>query len=94
MQPLALAGKGEAISKAISIVGGLADSVNRDTPAPELSDNLSALYEFVTSELARANVQGKTEPLDEAAKVLKELQAGWDAIRPEVLASAAKPQPA
>ncbi len=89
-----LAGKGEAISKAIAIVGGLSDSINVDVPAPELTGNLDSLYEFVTNALTQANVEGSVEPLDQAAAVLKELQAGWDGIRAEVLSSAEKPQPA
>lgn len=88
------AGKGEAISKAISIVGGLADSVNPDVPAQEISGNLNALYEFVTNALTQANVEDSIEPLDQATKVLKELQSGWNAIRAEVMGTSNETLPA
>ena len=55
MQRSDLAGKGEAISKAIGIVGGLLDSVNVDAEQKSLGTNLSALYTFVTGRLSEAN---------------------------------------
>ena len=48
MQRSEIAGKGEAISKAIGIVNGLQGSVNHDIDSDGLTDRLSSLYEFVT----------------------------------------------
>lgn len=79
-----VAGKGEAIGKAIGIVGGLRDSV-RPVGDDGLADNLSSLYEFVTNRLTFANLQADVNALDESAKILKELQAGWDAIRTDAV---------
>lgn len=84
MQRADLAGKGEAISKAIGIVGGLLDSVNVD--ANPLGTNLTALYTFVTHRLTDANITNDELGLDESANVLRELQSGWNEIRSEVLA--------
>jgi flagellar protein FliS len=86
------AGKGEAIGKAVSIVGGLNDSLNHDVDAKSLTDNLRSLYEFVTSSLTKANLQNDAEALDQAANVLRELQAGWNDIRPTVIAEKDSPQ--
>lgn len=88
MQRGDLAGKGKAISKAIGIVGGLLDSVNADAEQESLGANLSALYTFVTRRLSEANTANDKLALDESANVLRELQAGWNEIRPEVLSQA------
>jgi len=86
-------GKGEAISKAIGIVGGLQDSINHDVDAAQLSDNLSSLYIYVTERLTHANIHDDITSLDDSAKVLKELQEGWNAIRADVVAAqTAKPE--
>ena len=98
MQRADLAGKGEAISRAIGIVGGLLDSVNVDVEQESLGDqssagplgaNLNALYSFVTRRLSEANIANDESGLDESANVLRELQAGWNEIRAEVLAQSA-----
>ncbi|MDA8963092.1 flagellar export chaperone FliS [Pseudomonadales bacterium] len=98
MQRADLAGKGEAISRAIGIVGGLLDSVNVDAEQENLVDrsnaipleaNLTALYSFVTRRLSEANIANDELGLDESANVLRELQAGWNEIRAEVLAQPA-----
>ena len=98
MQRADLAGKGEAISRAIGIVGGLLDSVNEDAEQESLGDrsdttplgaNLTALYSFVTRRLSEANIANDESGLDESANVLRELQAGWNDIRAEVLAQPA-----
>lgn len=96
MQRDDLAGKGHAIGKAISIVGGLRDSVNPDAGDTALTDNLSALYEFATRRLSEANTNNDESGLDEAADVLRQLQAGWNDIRSEALAQfkAGESQPA
>lgn len=86
MQRDDIAGKGAAISKAIGIVGGLRDSVNTDMADKSLPDNLSSLYEYVTQRLTDANIKNDAAGLDEATNILKELQAGWNDIRAEVLA--------
>ncbi len=88
MQRSDLAGKGEAISKAIGIVGGLLDSVNVDAEQKSLGTNLSALYTFVTGRLSEANSNNDELALDQSANVLRELQAGWNDIRSEVLSQA------
>ena len=88
-----IAGKGEAISKAIGIVGGLRDSV-RPVGDDGLADNLSSLYEFVTNRLAYANIKADFAALDESAKILKELQAGWDGIRGDAVKNLKKPESA
>ena len=100
MQRADLAGKGEAISKAIGIVGGLLDSIDVDAEQKRLGDdsdasrlgsnslgtNLTTLYTFVTHRLTDANITNDELGLDESANVLRELQSAWNEIRSEVLA--------
>lgn len=85
MQRADLAGKGQAISKAIGIVGGLRDSVIPVDGDVGLADNLAMLYEFVTRRLSEANIENKEAGLDESAEVLKQLQAGWNDIRADAV---------
>jgi len=86
MQRKDIAGKGEAISKAIGIVNGLAGSINHEVDSDGLGDNLASLYDFANRKLTEANINNDEKALDEVLPVLKELQAGWNEIRPEVLA--------
>jgi flagellar protein FliS len=69
-------GKAQAIDHALRIVGELAASLDH-TAAPELCQNLAALYAYVANELSRANISLKREPLDRAAKVMAELDAAF-----------------
>ena len=86
MQRGEIAGKGKAIGKVIGILGALRGSVNVEAGAPELTDNLTALYEFAMRRVSEANLGNEEAGLDDAMEVLKELQAGWNDIRPEFLA--------
>ena len=81
-----MAGKGKAIGKVLGILGALRDSLNVESGAPVLTDNLTALYEFATRRISEANLGNEEAGLDDAMGILKELQAGWNDIRPEFLA--------
>jgi flagellar protein FliS len=77
-----VAGRGKAISKAISIVqDGLRTSLDIEKGG-DLAQRLSALYEYVTMRLLDANLHARQDALDEAAHLISELHAGWAAIAP------------
>ena len=77
-----IAGRGNAISKAINIIqNGLRSGLDREKGG-ELAERLSALYEYVTMRLLDANLHARQEALDEAAHLISELHAGWAAIAP------------
>ncbi len=73
--------KGELIGKAISIVGGLRDAVIEDGGA--LSQNLDALYEYISNRLVVANLQNDLDVLQECMDLLTPISTAWDEIAPE-----------
>jgi len=75
--------KGQAVGKAISIIGGLRDSLNMDVPGG-LSQRLDSLYEYMVTLLVRANVNSDAAAVDEAARLMGTVKAGWDAIADQV----------
>ncbi len=75
----ALAGKGERIGQAISIIGGLRESLYAERGG-QLARNLDRLYDYMQRRLTQANMENRPEMLDEVARLLKEVKAAWDAI--------------
>ncbi|WP_017940681.1 MULTISPECIES: flagellar export chaperone FliS [unclassified Thioalkalivibrio] len=71
--------KGEKIGKAIDIVESLRALLDHDKN-PELAGRLDALYEYMSRRLLEANAQNDPAALDEVAKLLREIKAGWDDI--------------
>lgn len=79
--------KGESISTAISIIGGLRDSLDHDAGG-DIAANLESLYEYMTFRLMEANLHNDASILDEVHKLLSEIKGAWQAIEqhPEVTA--------
>lgn len=73
--------KGELISKAIGIVGGLRDSLDF-AKGGEVAANLDSLYAFMVQRLSIANLKNDAAILDEVAALLRDVKEGWDGIRP------------
>lgn len=71
--------KGELISKAIGIIGGLREGLNLELGG-EVAANLDSLYEYMIARLTEANVRNDAAALDEVAGLLRNVKAGWDAI--------------
>ena len=72
-----IAGRGQAISKAISIVDeGLRGSLDL-AQGGELASRLEALYQYICSRLLHANLKGEPKPLEEASALLAQLQDAW-----------------
>ncbi|OHC29250.1 MAG: flagellar export chaperone FliS [Pseudomonadales bacterium RIFCSPLOWO2_12_59_9] len=71
--------KGELISKAIGIVGGLREGLDLDQGG-EIAANLDRLYEYMIVRLLAANLHNDLAPLEEVAGLLRNVKAGWDAI--------------
>ncbi|MFK4026597.1 flagellar export chaperone FliS [Stutzerimonas balearica] len=77
----AYAEKGVLIGKAINIVGGLRDVLDKEAGG-ELAENLERLYEYMTMRLFEASRHNDVGKLDEVASLLSEVKSGWDAIGP------------
>lgn len=79
-----IAAKGQAISKAISIVdnglkAGL-DAQAAGAAGSELVANLSALYDYIARQLMLANLRNDPALLDEAQQLLDNIGSAWREI--------------
>lgn len=75
--------KGQHISWAIKIIGGLQSSLNKDVGG-DLTDNLDNLYDYMCQKLLEANAENSIEKLDEVTGLLATVKEGWDGIEDEV----------
>lgn len=71
--------KGELISKAIAIIGGLRESLDLQQGG-EIAANLDRLYEYMVARLVEANIGNDVALIDEVAELLRNVKSGWDAI--------------
>lgn len=71
--------KGELISKAIGIIGGLREGLDSQQGG-EIAANLDRLYEYMVLRLVEANIGNDVALIDEVAELLRNVKSGWDAI--------------
>jgi len=84
--------KGQAISKAITIIdSGLRTSLNKDAGG-ELAEMLDALYEYMSRRLLEANLKNDTEILKEIHGLLLDIKGAWDEIGDKVPAAPEVPK--
>jgi flagellar protein FliS len=76
-------GKAAAIDHATQIAVQLRAALDF-TAAPDLCQNLDALYHFVISKLSEANLKLQTAPLDHAARVMTRLGDAFRAAHESV----------
>ena len=74
-----MAEKGEFISSAISIIGGLRDSLDH-TNGAEVAKNLDALYEYMSHRLITGNAENDDQAFAEVHGLLLEIKLAWDEI--------------
>ena len=74
--------KGKAIGEACSIVGHLNGSLDHEAGG-EIAVNLSALYDYVVQRLTEGNLNNDPAALKEAAELMGEIEAAWNAIPSE-----------
>ncbi|KAF1005525.1 MAG: Flagellar secretion chaperone FliS [Luteibacter sp.] len=77
-----VAGKGEAISKAIDIVGALQSGLNPEVDTP-LVAQLDSLYDYMSRRLLHANLHDDQDALDEVSRLLSQIRESWMAIPAE-----------
>lgn len=82
--------RGEAISKAIAIIGsGLQASLNKDIGG-EVAERLDALYSYMARRLLQANIEQSDAMLEEVDGLLATLEEAWIGIGAEVAKMAAQ----
>lgn len=75
-----IAAKGQAISRAITIIdGGLRASLNKEAGGA-IALSLDSLYEYMGRRLLTANLENQPAILDEIHGLLGELKGAWEAI--------------
>lgn len=77
-----IASRGEAISKAIEIIGGLQAGLNHDVQTT-LVERLDALYDYMSRRLLFANLHADTLALEEVATLLGQIRDSWVSIPAE-----------
>lgn len=70
--------KGENIGRAISILGGLRDSL--DLSQGEIATNLDRLYDYMERRLLEANLKNDELIIDEVSSLLRDVKSAWDSI--------------
>ena len=80
-------GKGQALSKAINIIGnGLQAGINHEVGG-ELSANLDNLYDYMTRRLLHANLHNDVEAINEVISLLNNIAEAWKEIGPHAQAT-------
>jgi flagellar protein FliS len=74
-----LAGKRDAISKALAVLSELQSTLNMEQGG-EVATSLDALYTYVNGRLLDASMQNDRAPLDESARLLRTLRDAWAEI--------------
>lgn len=72
---------GTALSRAIGIVGELRASLDH-AAGGDLARDLDRLYDFVLDRITQANAARTPDGVEQALRVLRTLQEGWDAVLP------------
>ena len=81
-----VAEKGQAISRAISIIdSGLRASL--DLQSSPLAGQLEQLYEYMSRRLLLASVRNDASVMDEVARLLRELRGAWAELAASTQAS-------
>ncbi|MEL7310350.1 MAG: flagellar export chaperone FliS [Pseudomonadota bacterium] len=79
MQAGDVATKGEQIGKAIETVNLLQVAIDESHDA-SLAGNLMSLYDYMSRQLLKANLQNDVGVLDEVIDLVREIKSAWDSI--------------
>ena len=85
-----IAGRSEAITKTLAVVGELEGSLNYDTGG-SISKNLARLYQYMRKRLVDGSLKRQDEALAEVESLVQTLEEGWAAMRRTACAPAASP---
>ena len=82
-----LAVKSENLTKALSIVSALQESLDMNVGG-EVAGNMFDLYDYVKRQIIEAMTAKTTEAVDNSLMVMRSLKEGWDAIPVEARSQA------
>lgn len=82
-----LAVKSENLTKALSIVSALQESLDMDVGG-EVAGNMFDLYDYVKRQIIEAMTSKTTDAVDNSLMVMRSLKEGWDAIPVEARSQA------
>jgi flagellar protein FliS len=71
-----IATKGSAIGKAHDIINELLNTLDFEVGG-KIAEDLERLYNFMTEQLVKANIETSKEPLQTVQKLLETLLEGW-----------------
>ena len=71
--------KGMAVDNAFAVLNELQYSINYDHDV-ELANNLNSLYNFITSEISKANINNLAEKIPPVVVIIEKLKLGWVTI--------------
>lgn len=83
-------GKGLAIGKVTDIVNELNATLNFEVGG-QVAKDLEALYNFITNELLKANLNNDKEQLGRVIKILENLLEGWRGAVSQVMKEQKEP---
>ena len=76
-----VAQKGMLLGKAVDIVGGLREGLDKDKAEnPADIERLDSLYAYMQARLTEANLHTDPAIIDEVAQLLITVKSGWDEI--------------
>jgi flagellar secretion chaperone FliS len=77
--------KAQLLHRSVAILGELRASLNFEAGG-DIAQNLSALYDYCSRQLMKANLESSIEILDEVANLIRELRSAWILLPPSARA--------
>ena len=71
--------KAQLLQRAIALIAELRGSLDHQKGGA-LAHNLDELYDYMTRQLVRANVENRAAPLDEVASLMTEIRLAWKTV--------------